>query len=86
MCVHAHACIWVFLQSSDDDEGLGKGRGRNIMVNKIEMPGWAETLESFRLARESWDLLQSHDSLGTGTPSKYIPQLPTVCSLNACPV
>uniref|UniRef100_A0A8C7SEE6 Integrator complex subunit 10 n=1 Tax=Oncorhynchus mykiss TaxID=8022 RepID=A0A8C7SEE6_ONCMY len=51
--------------SSDDDEGLGKGRGRNIMVNKIEMPGWAETLESFRLARESWDLLQSHDSLGT---------------------
>ncbi|KAM9413198.1 integrator complex subunit 10 isoform 1-T1 [Salvelinus alpinus] len=51
--------------SSDDDEGLGKGRGRNIMVNKTEMPGWAETLESFRLARESWDLLQSHDSLGT---------------------
>lgn len=78
--------LGVFLQSSDDDEGMGKGRGRNIMVNKTEMPGWAETLESFRLARESWDLLQSHDSLGTGTPSKYIPQLLTACSLNVCPV
>uniref|UniRef100_A0A3Q4AI13 Integrator complex subunit 10 n=1 Tax=Mola mola TaxID=94237 RepID=A0A3Q4AI13_MOLML len=47
--------------SSDDEEGLGKGRGRNILVNKAEMPTWSETLDSFRTARESWDLLHSHD-------------------------
>ncbi|XP_042274518.1 integrator complex subunit 10 isoform X1 [Thunnus albacares] len=51
--------------SSDDEEGLGKGRGRHIIVNKTEMPSWSETLESFRTARESWDLLHSHDSLET---------------------
>nr|XP_046261426.1 integrator complex subunit 10 isoform X1 [Scatophagus argus] len=49
--------------SSDDEEGLGKGRGRHIHVNKTEMPNWSETLDSFRTARESWDLLHSHDSL-----------------------
>ncbi|XP_024139073.1 integrator complex subunit 10 isoform X1 [Oryzias melastigma] len=51
--------------SSDDEEGLGKGRGRHILVNKTEMPNWAETLEGFRTARESWDLLHSHDGLET---------------------
>ncbi|XP_047209786.1 integrator complex subunit 10 isoform X1 [Girardinichthys multiradiatus] len=51
--------------SSDDEEGLGKGRGRHILVNKTEMPNWLETLESFRTARESWDLLHSHDCLET---------------------
>ncbi|XP_032384301.1 integrator complex subunit 10 isoform X2 [Etheostoma spectabile] len=51
--------------SSDDEEGLGKGRGRHILVNKTEMPSWLETLESFRTARESWDLLHSHDGLET---------------------
>ncbi|XP_030620610.1 integrator complex subunit 10 isoform X2 [Chanos chanos] len=51
--------------SSDDEEGLGKGRGRHILVNKSDFPGWAETLESFRTARESWDLLHSHDALET---------------------
>ncbi|XP_068570799.1 integrator complex subunit 10 isoform X1 [Cebidichthys violaceus] len=51
--------------SSDDEEGLGKGRGRHILVNKTEMPSWSETLESFRTARESWDLLHSHDGLET---------------------
>uniref|UniRef100_A0AAR2LC41 Integrator complex subunit 10 n=1 Tax=Pygocentrus nattereri TaxID=42514 RepID=A0AAR2LC41_PYGNA len=49
--------------SSDDEDALGKGRGRHILVNKTEMPGWAETLEHFRTARESWDLLHSHDAL-----------------------
>ncbi|XP_038152479.1 integrator complex subunit 10 isoform X2 [Cyprinodon tularosa] len=49
--------------SSDDEEGLGKGRGRHILVNKTEMLNWSETLESFRTARESWDLLHSHDGL-----------------------
>ncbi|KAL6117678.1 ints10 [Pungitius sinensis] len=51
--------------SSDDEEGLGKGRGRHILVNKTEMPGWSETLDSFRTARESWELLHSHDGLET---------------------
>ncbi|XP_029296800.1 LOW QUALITY PROTEIN: integrator complex subunit 10 [Cottoperca gobio] len=51
--------------SSDEEEGLGKGRGRHILVNKTEMPSWSETLESFRTARESWDLLHSHDGLET---------------------
>ncbi|XP_030252177.1 integrator complex subunit 10 isoform X1 [Sparus aurata] len=51
--------------SSDDEEGLGKGRGRHILVNKTEMPSWSETLDSFRTARESWDLLHSHDGLET---------------------
>uniref|UniRef100_A0A7N8YDK1 Integrator complex subunit 10 n=1 Tax=Mastacembelus armatus TaxID=205130 RepID=A0A7N8YDK1_9TELE len=51
--------------SSDDEEGLGKGRSRHIVVNKTEMPSWSETLESFRIARESWDLLHSHDGLET---------------------
>ncbi|XP_056145625.1 integrator complex subunit 10 [Lampris incognitus] len=51
--------------SSDDEEGLGKGRGRHILVNKTEMPGWSETLETFRTARESWDLLHSHDNIET---------------------
>ncbi|XP_077434618.1 integrator complex subunit 10 isoform X2 [Vanacampus margaritifer] len=51
--------------SSDDEEGLGKVRGRNILVNKTEMPNWSETLEGFYTARESWDLLHSHDSLET---------------------
>uniref|UniRef100_A0A8D2ZJQ5 Integrator complex subunit 10 n=1 Tax=Scophthalmus maximus TaxID=52904 RepID=A0A8D2ZJQ5_SCOMX len=51
--------------SSDDEEGLGKGRSRHISVNKTEMPNWSETLESFRTARESWDLLHSHDGLET---------------------
>ncbi|XP_022069588.1 integrator complex subunit 10 isoform X1 [Acanthochromis polyacanthus] len=49
--------------SSDDEDGLGKGRGRHILMNKTEMPSWSETLESFRTARESWDLLHSHDGL-----------------------
>ncbi|XP_023647607.1 integrator complex subunit 10 isoform X5 [Paramormyrops kingsleyae] len=49
--------------SSDDEDGLGKGRGRHIVVNKADMPGWAETLDSFRTARESWDLLHSHEAL-----------------------
>ncbi|XP_076844514.1 integrator complex subunit 10 isoform X1 [Brachyhypopomus gauderio] len=50
-------------QSSDDEDALGMGRGRHILVNKTEMTGWTETLEHFRTARESWDLLHSHDTL-----------------------
>ena len=67
MCVCVCVCVCVSLQSSDDEEGVGKGRGRHILVNKTEMPAWTETLESFRTARESWDLLHSHEALETGT-------------------
>ncbi|XP_060757195.1 integrator complex subunit 10 isoform X4 [Neoarius graeffei] len=49
--------------SSDDEDALGKGRGRHILLNKTEMPAWAETLEHFRTARDSWDLLHSHETL-----------------------
>ncbi|XP_029703284.1 integrator complex subunit 10 isoform X1 [Takifugu rubripes] len=51
--------------SSDDEEGLGKGRGRHILVNKTEMPTWSEIHEGFRTAKESWALLHSHDGLET---------------------
>ncbi|XP_057707083.1 integrator complex subunit 10 isoform X1 [Corythoichthys intestinalis] len=51
--------------SSDDEDALGKVRGRHILVNKTEMANWSETLEGFYTARESWDLLHSHDSLET---------------------
>ncbi|XP_068069265.1 integrator complex subunit 10 isoform X2 [Danio rerio] len=49
--------------SSDDEDVLAKGRGRHIVVSKSEMLNWAETLDHFRTARESWDLLHSHPSL-----------------------
>nr|XP_015201443.1 PREDICTED: integrator complex subunit 10 isoform X1 [Lepisosteus oculatus] len=49
--------------SSDDEEGSGKGRGRHILVNKAELPTWADMLESFRAARESWELLHSQETL-----------------------
>ncbi|KAJ8336042.1 hypothetical protein SKAU_G00393850 [Synaphobranchus kaupii] len=51
--------------SSDDEDVSGKGRGRHILVSKAEMPGWADMLDSFRTARESWDLLHSHEALET---------------------
>ncbi|XP_063044499.1 integrator complex subunit 10 isoform X2 [Engraulis encrasicolus] len=49
--------------SSDDEDSGGKGRGRHILVNKTEMPAWTETLDGFRTARESWDLLHSNEAL-----------------------
>ncbi|XP_014342362.1 integrator complex subunit 10 isoform X1 [Latimeria chalumnae] len=49
--------------SSDDEECSGKGRGRHILVNKGDLPNSIEILESFKLARESWELLHSQDSL-----------------------
>ncbi|XP_051514424.1 integrator complex subunit 10 isoform X2 [Myxocyprinus asiaticus] len=51
--------------SSDDEDVLNKFRGRHIIMNKSEMTNWAETLEHFRTARESWELLHSHQSLET---------------------
>ncbi|XP_066576646.1 integrator complex subunit 10 isoform X2 [Amia ocellicauda] len=49
--------------SSDDEEVSGKGCGRHILVNKTELPCWADMLESFRTARESWELLHSQETL-----------------------
>ncbi|MBN3283486.1 INT10 protein, partial [Polyodon spathula] len=49
--------------SSDDEDGSGKGRGRHIVINKAELPNSIEMLESFRIARESWELLHSQEAL-----------------------
>ncbi|XP_070109420.1 integrator complex subunit 10 isoform X5 [Equus caballus] len=49
--------------SSDDEDCSAKGRNRHIVVNKAELANSIEVLESFKLARESWELLSSLDSL-----------------------
>nr|XP_033771247.1 integrator complex subunit 10 isoform X2 [Geotrypetes seraphini] len=49
--------------SSDDEECSGKGRNRHILINKTELPNSVELLESFKLAKESWELLHSVESL-----------------------
>ncbi|XP_012972643.1 integrator complex subunit 10 isoform X8 [Mesocricetus auratus] len=51
------------MQSSDDEECSGKGRNRHIVVNKSELSNSIEVLESFKLARESWELLYSLEFL-----------------------
>nr|XP_034990962.1 integrator complex subunit 10 [Zootoca vivipara] len=50
-------------QSSDDEDPSGKGRSRHITVNAADLPNAIEVQESFRLARESWELLHSLESL-----------------------
>nr|XP_028557558.1 integrator complex subunit 10 isoform X5 [Podarcis muralis] len=49
--------------SSDDEDPSGKGRSRHITVNAADLPNAIEVQESFRLARESWELLHSLESL-----------------------
>ncbi|XP_028557556.2 integrator complex subunit 10 isoform X3 [Podarcis muralis] len=49
--------------SSDDEDPSGKGRNRHITVNAADLPNAIEVQESFRLARESWELLHSLESL-----------------------
>ncbi|XP_029456983.1 integrator complex subunit 10 isoform X2 [Rhinatrema bivittatum] len=49
--------------SSDDEECSGKGRNRHIVINKAELSNSVELLESFKLAKESWELLHSVESL-----------------------
>ncbi|XP_006268532.2 integrator complex subunit 10 isoform X6 [Alligator mississippiensis] len=49
--------------SSDDEDPSGKGRSRHITINKVDLPNSIEVLESFKLARESWELLYSMESL-----------------------
>uniref|UniRef100_A0A8C3XWX3 Integrator complex subunit 10 n=1 Tax=Chelydra serpentina TaxID=8475 RepID=A0A8C3XWX3_CHESE len=49
--------------SSDDEDPSGKGRSRHITINKTDLANSVEVLESFKLARESWELLYSLESL-----------------------
>ncbi|XP_069781372.1 integrator complex subunit 10 isoform X3 [Narcine bancroftii] len=49
--------------SSDDEECSGKVRNRHIIVNKVELPNSIDVLESFKVARESWELLHSQEAL-----------------------
>ncbi|XP_038182336.1 integrator complex subunit 10 isoform X1 [Arvicola amphibius] len=51
------------MQSSDDEECSTKGRNRHIVVSKAELSNSIEVLESFKLARESWELLHSLEFL-----------------------
>ncbi|XP_013840465.2 integrator complex subunit 10 isoform X3 [Sus scrofa] len=51
------------MQSSDDEDCSTKGRNRHIVVNKAELANSIEVLESFKLARESWELLCSLEFL-----------------------
>uniref|UniRef100_A0A4W3IW96 Integrator complex subunit 10 n=1 Tax=Callorhinchus milii TaxID=7868 RepID=A0A4W3IW96_CALMI len=50
-------------QSSDDEECSGKGRNRHIVMNKSDLPNSIDVLESFKTARESWELLHSLEAL-----------------------
>uniref|UniRef100_A0ACB8FTM3 Integrator complex subunit 10 n=1 Tax=Sphaerodactylus townsendi TaxID=933632 RepID=A0ACB8FTM3_9SAUR len=52
--------------SSDDEDSSGKGRNRPITIHAAELPNSVEVLESFRLARESWELLHSLEMLDKG--------------------
>ncbi|XP_013923586.1 PREDICTED: integrator complex subunit 10 isoform X1 [Thamnophis sirtalis] len=49
--------------SSDDEDPSGKGKNRVITINATDLPNSVEVQESFRLARESWELLHSLESL-----------------------
>ncbi|XP_075412692.1 integrator complex subunit 10 isoform X2 [Tenrec ecaudatus] len=51
------------MHSSDDEEGPAKGRSRHIVVSKAELANSVEVLESFKSARESWELLCSLECL-----------------------
>ncbi|XP_006509810.1 integrator complex subunit 10 isoform X5 [Mus musculus] len=51
------------MQSSDDEECSAKGRNRHIVVSKADLSNSIEVLESFKLARESWELLYSLEFL-----------------------
>nr|XP_056713642.1 integrator complex subunit 10 isoform X2 [Euleptes europaea] len=49
--------------SSDDEDSSGKGRNRHITIHAAELLNSVDVLESFRLARESWELLHSLETL-----------------------
>lgn len=58
--------LLILKQSSDDEDPSGKGRSRHITINKTDLANSVEVLESFKLARESWELLYSLESLDKG--------------------
>ncbi|KAM9331430.1 integrator complex subunit 10 isoform 3-T3 [Gastrophryne carolinensis] len=49
--------------SSDDEDLSGKSRSRHVVVNKNDIANPNEVLESFKIARECWELLHSADAL-----------------------
>ncbi|XP_066430225.1 integrator complex subunit 10 isoform X1 [Eleutherodactylus coqui] len=49
--------------SSDDEDLSGKGRSRHVIVNKNDLANTNEVLESFKTARECWDILHSSEAL-----------------------
>ncbi|XP_053559179.1 integrator complex subunit 10 isoform X2 [Bombina bombina] len=49
--------------SSDDEDLSGKGRSRHVVVSKNDLANPNEVLESFKIARECWDLLHSSEAL-----------------------
>ncbi|KAM4808669.1 integrator complex subunit 10 isoform 2-T2 [Rhinophrynus dorsalis] len=49
--------------SSDDEDLSGKGRSRHIVVSKNDLANPNEVIESFKIARECWDLLHSTEAL-----------------------
>ncbi|KAG8593751.1 hypothetical protein GDO81_000939 [Engystomops pustulosus] len=49
--------------SSDDEDLSGKGRSRHVIVSKNDLANPNEVLESFKMARECWDLLHSSEAL-----------------------
>ncbi|RMC13935.1 hypothetical protein DUI87_09018 [Hirundo rustica rustica] len=69
--------------SSDDEDPSGKARSRHITVNKADLANSIEVLESFKLARESWELLYSLESLdkGKGQYKKAISSLHHLAAL-----
>lgn len=60
-------------QSSDDEDCSPKGRNRHIVVNKAELANSIEVLESFKLAKESWELLYSLEFLDKGKNVMLVP-------------
>ena len=67
--IHNYKLVLFFTfskQSSDDEDCSAKGRNRHIVVNKAELANSIEVLESFKLARESWELLYSLEFLDKG--------------------
>ncbi|XP_075717657.1 integrator complex subunit 10 isoform X2 [Rhinoderma darwinii] len=49
--------------SSDDEDLCGKGRSRHVIVHKKDLANPNEVLESFKTARECWELLHSSEAL-----------------------
>lgn len=69
-------------QSSDDEDCSTKGRNRHIVVNKAELANSIEVLESFKLARESWELLYSLEFLDKGKNMLVLVLFNVLCKIS----